>query len=233
MNSNTNYISVLKYLSIINESIDSKIILESYINVAKTNPLLIVENDLYNSFKTSKFTNSTIASNYVFDKIKALNKYNNSDYKNLNESINKFIKEYSIETDNIEIIDSSISNMISESLSDNKNLEILYESISNVVDFMTNEDYNVKSKINKFNEKYKLKSDEISIVKSLSESINKKDLLESLKSETIDLIKNNSDSNIEQIINETIEKINGITFDDNTINESIIDLYELKKELLD
>lgn len=232
MNSNTNYISVLKHLSIINESLDSKIILESYLDIAKSNPLLIVENDLYNCFKTVKFSNTTIASNYLFDKLKTLDKFNSDNYKNLSESIDNFIKQHKIETDNIEIIDSSISNIISESLNKEKNLESLYESISNVVDFITNENYNVKSKIEKFNDKYKLKSDEISIVKSLSESTNKKDLLESLKSETIDLIKNDSNSNIDGIINETIEKINGITFDDNTINESIIDLYELKRELL-
>lgn len=232
MNSNINYISVLKHLSIINESTDSNIILESYLNIAKNNPLLIVENDLYNNFKTVKFSNSIIASNYVFDKLKTLSKFNNSDYKNLSESINNFVKEHKIETNNIEVIDSSISNMISESLNKDKNLELLYESISNVVDYMTNDNYNVKSKIEKFNDKYKLKSDEILIVKSLSESTNKKDLLESLKTETIDLIKNDSNSNINGIINETIEKINGITFDDNTINESIIDIYELKQELL-
>lgn len=228
----TNHINILKKISLITESTDNNTILESYVELAKNDSLLIVENDLYKNLKTYKIQNPIIASNYVLTKIKTLDRFNENDFKKLHESLDKFMTQHQIETSNIDVIDESISNIICESIVVDKNIELLYESISNVVDHITKSN-DVKQKIDKFNEKYKFKGEDISIIKTLSESkTDKKQLLESLKEETINLIKSDNSSNTDSIINETIEKINGITFDDNTINESIIDLYELKENLL-
>ena len=57
-------------------------------------------------------------------------------------------------------------------------------------------------------------------------------LLKNLKTDVIDLINKTNDPSLTNVINETIQKINNTPDDENSLNENVINLYELKKELL-
>ena len=73
----------------------------------------------------------------------------------------------------------------------------------------------------------------MSIVKQVvyCDSKDKKELFESLKSENIKTLESADTNGVEDKINEAIEKINKMTYTEDTINESIFNLYNLKESL--
>lgn len=235
MNINSINLAILNQL---NESANKNIVLQEYINIVKSSPLLLAEQEIYESFKTKHFKNDIIATNYINDKLKSLEQFKSSDLKKLDESLEKLVKKHQLNVDtNINNIDLDIHNVINETINNKKNIDVLYESISNIVDIMTTPnnitENVVKSGINEYNNKFDLSIEDINFVKTLSESNdNKKDLLKNLKTDVIDLINKTNDPSLTNVINETIQKINNTPDDESSLNENVINLYELKKELL-
>lgn len=235
MNINSINLAILNQL---NESANKNIVLQEYINIVKSSPLLLAEQEIYESFKTKHFKNDIIATNYINDKLKSLEQFKSSDLKKLDESLEKLVKKHQLNVDsNINNIDLDIHNVINETINNKKNIDVLYESISNIVDTMTTPnnitENVVKSGINEYNNKFDLSIEDINFVKTLSESNdNKKDLLKNLKTDVIDLINKTNDPSLTNVINETIQKINNTPDDESSLNENVINLYELKKELL-
>lgn len=235
MNINSINLAILNQL---NESANKNIVLQEYINIVKSSPLLLAEQEIYESFKTKHFKNDIIATNYINDKLKSLEQFKSSDLKKLDESLEKLVKKHQLNVDsNVNNIDLDIYNVINETINNKKNIDVLYESISNIVDIMTTPnnitENVVKSGINEYNNKFNLSIEDINFVKTLSESNdNKKDLLKNLKTDVIDLINKTNDPSLTNVINETIQKINNTPDDESSLNENVINLYELKKELL-
>lgn len=238
---NIGYINrlIAEQLSQLNENKTTNSILNEYVILIKNNPILISEQNIFNSFKTKSFKNDIIATNYIKDKLDELKSYSENDLKLVNESLNEFKLKHNLNESNIieNNIDNDINNVINETLNKNKDIDKLYESMSNIVDYMVNNkntENHLKDLIESYNNKFKLTTDDIEIIKQISESKydDKLNLLNNLKNETINLVTNIKDNTTLTIVNEMVDKINSITIDKDTINENIMDLYELKKDLI-
>lgn len=238
---NIGYINrlIVEQLSQLNENKTTNSILNEYVTLIKNNPILIAEQNIFNSFKTKNFKNDIIATNYINDKLSELKSYSQNDLKLVNESLNEFKLKYNLNQSSINNnkIDDDINNVLNETLSINKNIDILYESMSNIVDYMVNNkntEQHLKELIESYNNKFKLSTDDIEIIKQISESKydDKLNLLNNLKNETINLVTNIKDETTQTMVNEMVDKINSIDVNKDTINENIMDLYELKKDLI-
>ena len=238
---NIGYINrlIVEQLSQLNENKTTNSILNEYVTLIKNNPILIAEQNIFNSFKTKNFKNDIIATNYINDKLSELKSYSQNDLKLVNESLNEFKLKYNLNQSSINNnkIDDDINNVLNETLSINKNIDILYESMSNIVDYMVNNkntEQHLKELIESYNNKFKLSTDDIEIIKQISESKydDKLNLLNNLKNETINLVTNIKDDTTQTMVNEMVDKINSIDVNKDTINENIMDLYELKKDLI-
>jgi len=89
--------------------------------------------------------------------------------------------------------------------------------------------------VTKFNERYtSMDENEKELFKTLSTAsyTEKKELFESLKNETIELTNEGDNNGIEDKINEAIDSINKINFDEETANNSIIKLTNYKNYLV-
>ena len=238
---NIGYINrlIVEQLSQLNENKTTNSILNEYVTLIKNNPILIAEQNIFNSFKTKNFKNDIIATNYINNKLSELKSYSQNDLKLVNESLNEFKIKYNLNelSINNDKIDDDINNVINETLNTNKNIDVLYESMSNIVDYMVNNkntEQHLKDLIESYNNKFKLSTDDIEIIKHISESKydDKLNLLNNLKNETINLVTNIKDDTTQTMVNEMVDKINSIDVNKDTINENIMDLYELKKDLI-
>lgn len=224
--------------------------------IIKESPILSKEYIVYKNIENKSITNDYLASNYIGSNISLFDGVKYSDFLNEHAKLDKYNIDIVVDENKLKLYE-SIHNLITETTTKKgiKAVDKIYESFEYVLNFLkTNEiisesiedqseneidgfeELYLINLVEKYNLKYEtLGTKENNILHSLvieSTSENKKTLFESLKSETINKViglKNNTTSDSEVIkINETVSKLEGYIYEDETYLENsikILDLY--------
>jgi vacuolar-type H+-ATPase subunit H len=234
---------------------ESKEILTNFFNIVKDSPILQLEYKIFKNLKNKYIDNDIIATRYIDNNIKLFENYSKEDIINEHNKLNNFINEsdLNIISKNDLQLNESIINLIFEISKKDENIpdiDLIHESFLNILNYVKsnkniteniineNNNYNnniIEIAIDKFNKKYDdvLNENEKNIFKLLINSTKeeKKSLLENLKTEIVSILENIKNDDINYKINESIEKINKMDYNQKTINEDIITLNDLKSNL--
>ena len=235
---------------------ESKISINNFFETIKTSPILRTEFKIFSNIENKHIDNDVTATRYIDNNIRLLEVYTLEEVLEEREKLKMFLKEdfngenYGEKIKLYECID----NLLLESLKVHEDIDVdkLHESFDYVlnhikrpiekrednVDVVNFENINeniIKIAIDKFNNKYKnlLEEDKkflTSLIKS-SES-KKRGLFEEHKNDALFIVEN---TEYEGTINKktmVIEKIRGMNYNKDTVNDDIIKLYELKKGLI-
>lgn len=237
---------------------ESKSLLSEFINVVKTSPILQLEFKVFNNIENKYIDNELIATRYIDNNIKLFEVYTLKEILNERKKLKKFIRENAINKDHPKVkLYEAIDELIRESVSDYDVIDVdkIHEAFTHVLNHIKepkNANNDVSSQelineevleiaVNKFNEKYSILSEEDKqLLKTLVKSNDdeKYKLLEEYKAEVTELFNGLKNENTEKDIEKAIKRINEMNYKPNSkeftekINEDIIGLYELKKEII-
>jgi len=232
---------------------ESKGLTTQFFDIIKNSPILQLEFKVYDNIENKNIENELIATRYIDNNIKLFEIYTNREIDDEYKKLENFL----IEVDKIDLnpektkLYESIDNLIRESLNDYNNINVdnIHESFivvlnhikSNKKQLVENIELNnineniIEIAINKFNEKYdNLNESDKKLLKKLIKSSDdeKQNLLEEYKKDNLIILENIHNDNIKDKILKTIQKIKEISYNPQTINDDIIGLHELKKELI-
>jgi hypothetical protein len=230
---------------------ESKKLTADFIDVVKGSPILQLEFKIFNNLENKNIENDSAATRYIDSNIKLFEVYTISEINKEHEKLQRFLTEnYKLDSEKIKLYD-AIGNLIMESVNDYDSIDIdcIHESFTTVLNHIKspkkqlienheikpiNEDI-IEIAINKFNEKYEtLNEEDKNLLKKLIKSNDnqKQELLEDYKKENLVILERVNKDNIEDKIAKTIKKIREMSYNSKTIDDDIISLHELKKNLL-
>jgi len=230
---------------------ESKKLTTDFFNVIKNSPILQLEFKIFNNLENKNIENDLAATRYIDSNIKLFEVYTTSEINDERKKLNAFLNEESeLDSDKIKLYE-AIDNLIMESINDYDNIDIdcIHESFTTVLNHikspkeqlnetseikLINEDV-IEIAIGKFNEKYEtLNETDKNLLKKLIKSnvIEKQKLLEQFKNENLIILERVNQNSIEDKITKTIQKIREMSYNSKTIDDDIISLHELKKDLL-
>ena len=237
---------------------ESTKISNDFIDLIKQSPILQLEFKAFSNLENKFIENDLTATRYIDTNIKLFETFTINEINEEHKKLEDFLKENGIEK-NVDDIDSnklklyeSIGSLIIESITSSENIDVdnVHNSFNIVLEHIqTPERFplmeniemdNINNEIieiavDKFNKKYEtLDESEKILLKMLTKStdLEKQELLETYKTDVVNLLENADKTNIEDKIGKTVEKINKISYNSNTVNCDIVDLHELKKDLL-
>jgi hypothetical protein len=231
---------------------DSKGLASSFFELIKDSPILQLELKVFESLEKKNIENDLSATRYIDNNIKLFEKFSFDEIKKEHEKLGAFLTKNKLThvSSSKTMLNESIGNLIVQSVChcDEINIDLVHESFEVVLNHVKRpkqqivesivedlDDNVIELAINKFNKKYEsLLEEDKSLLKILIETSieQKKDVLELYKKNGLDILRSIEAEGIENKINESIEKINKISFNPETINEDIINLYELNKALI-
>lgn len=232
--------------------VESKKIAFDFFEVVKSSPILQLEFKIFDNIEGKHIENELLAKEYIDNNVKLFEVYTLEEIEAEHEKLNKFISEDSIPVDNEKInLYNSINSLITESLKLNNdvNVDNIHESFVHVLNHVKtqkksllenidvepiNEDV-IEIAVEKFNEKYKsLDENDSNLLRTLIKSTTKekKKLLETYKTETLTILEGIDKKNVQDNITKAIQKIKEMAYNKKNVDDSIIGLHELKKELL-
>ena len=235
-----------------NENIELKRIISEYIEIIKNSPILTLEFKRYNNIENKYIDNDVLANRYIDNNIKLFEIYTIDEILNERKKIVKFLNNNNILTEGkikkIKLYE-SINNLIINSICDYSEIDVdlIHESLITVLNHLkrpkiVNE--TIKLKLNNdiveiavklFNKKYNLlENDDKKLIKKLinysyEDKIN---LFNDIKTNALNELKNHRSEILNERIDKAIKKINDMNNTTNNINDNIITLYELKKNLV-
>lgn len=232
--------------------IESKKIAFDFFEVIKSSPILQLEFKVFNSIESKHIENELFAKEYVDNNIKLFEVYTLDEIETERAKLNDFIGEdvLPVNDEKIELYN-AINTLITESLkvSDEVDVDSIHESftyvfnhiktpkkalLENVDVELINEDV-IEIAVGKFNEKYSsLDENDRNLLRTLIKSTTKekKVLLETYKSETLSILEGIDKDNVQDNITKAIQKIKEMVYSKKNVDDNIIGLHELKKELL-
>lgn len=231
---------------------ESKKVVFDFFDVIKNSPALQLEFKVYNAIEEQHIENELLASQYIDKAIKLFEIFTIEEIEAEREKLNAFITEDNLPKNDKKVeLYMAIDNLIKESLFDNENVNIdkMHESFVVVLNYvkepkktllenidveLINEDV-LEIATNKFNEKYNgLIEDDKNLLKTLIKSSveEKKNLLETYKSETLAILETIADEKAKDGIAKAIQKIKEMVYNQKDVDDNIIGLHELKKELI-
>lgn len=241
---------------------ESKKIAFSFFDILKNSPILQLEFKVFNNIENKHIDNDIIATRYIDNNIKLFEVYTLAEIENEREKLKIFLTENILpslvkenQSFNLKKIDlyNAIDNLIQESLNDYDKIDVdaIHESFTLVLNHIKeskNTPENILSEnmnlineevieiaVNKFNEKYEsLIEDDKNLLQKLikSNNIEKQELLETYKNETLSILEGLNKVNIKDSITKAIQKIKEMAYKEKNVDDDIISLHELKKELL-
>lgn len=228
---------------------ETKTFVDKFFDTIKKSPILQLEFKVYDSIENKHIDNDLIASRYIDNNIKLFEVYTLNEINNEHNKLKSFITDDSIQDNDKIKLYNSINNLIYESLNDYNNIDVdeIHESFTYILNHikkpknqnkqintnLINEDV-IEIAVEKFNEKYQsLNEDDKNLIKILikSDDNDKEALFESYKIDTLLLLEKHNKEVIKDSILKAIQKINTMKPNVNTINDDIIGLHELKKNL--
>ena len=239
---------------------ESKKIAFDFFDIVKNSPILQLEFKVFNNIENKHIENDLLAKEFIDNNIKVFEVYTHDEIENENNKLKKFLNEnINDEYDNYEFdsnkvnLYNAINLLITESLKigDSVDIDNIHESftlifnhiktpkkslIENVDVEPINEEI-IGIAVNKFNEKYSnLDENDKNLLKTLIKSSNteKEKLLETYKKEIISIIENmdRNDKDVKNFSEKAIIKINEMIYNQETVDNNIIELHEFKKELI-
>lgn len=236
---------------------ESKKLTADFFNAVKSSPILQLELKVFNNMENKHIENDVIATRYIDNNIKLFEIYTIEEIEKERKKLNEFLdnevkltRENAIlNPDKIELYE-AIDTLIIESLNDYDKIDVdnVHESFSIVLNHIRKPKMLVESvdieevneevieiAVDKFNEKYdSLNEDDKNLIKTLikSNDTEKQAILESFKNENLKILENIAKENTKDSIVKAIQKIKEMKYNKNNVEDNIISLYELKKELL-
>jgi hypothetical protein len=229
---------------------ESKKVNTEFSDVLNNSPILQLEYKVFNNLESKHIDNDLAASRYIDNNIKLFEVYTLKEIETEHNKLLKFVNKSIINEKKYNLY-VNIQKLITESLSDYENIDVdvIHESFTYVLNHIKEEKETINNNllnenvinlaISKYNKKYEFltENDKILLKKILKSSIiEKENLFNNLKQENILLLENVNKTDIssstENKISTTISKLNELNFNKNSIDKDIIELYELKKELI-
>jgi hypothetical protein len=236
---------------------ESKKITTRFFDVVKNSPILQLEFKVFNNLETKHIENDIEATRYIDNNIKLFEVYTPSEIEKERERLNEFVGDRFISSlGDVNIAErinlyNAIDCLICESLNDYDKIDVdaMHESFSIILNHIKepkkklvesidtkiiNEDV-IEIAVNKFNEKYdSLNEEDRNLLQKLIKSNDKEklELLEAYKNENLLILEGLNKDSIKDSVTKAIQKIKEMVYDKEKINDDIISLHELKKELL-
>jgi len=232
---------------------ESKKVAFDFFDVVKSSPILQLEFKVFNNIENKHIDSDIIATRYIDNNIKLFEVFTIDEINAERAKLNAFVNENSIPEDNDKVLlYSAIDNLIKESLNDNENIDVdnIHESFTLVLNHIKepkkktlvetaevkhiDEDV-IEIAVNKFNEKYEsLNEDDRNLLKILIKSTDKEKeaLLETYKTESLTILEGITKESAKDAIATSIQKIKEMMYKKDSVEDNIIRLHELKKELL-
>lgn len=220
-----------------------------FLDIVKNSPILQLEFKVFNNIENKHIVNEMLGMRYIDDNIKLFEVYTIEEMEREHEKLKPFINEnVDLDTKKIKLYE-SVWSLIKESLIDKE--EVNVDNIHECFDYVLNhiktkkisdqkqvpENINeevIEIAIDKFNEKYeKMALDEVKLFKRLIESNEneKENLFEEYKNENLSILNELKNENNSEKINKSIQKLNEMVFNVESVDDDIITLHELKKGL--
>lgn len=236
---------------------ESKEIVYDFLEVIENSPILQLEFKVFNNIENKHISEDAVAVRYIDNNIKLFEIYTLDEINNEKNKLRRFINE-DIDVENIDKYElyNSIDILIEQSLVDYNDVDVnlIHEAFTKVINYVKtpktlkenisndneinieniNEDV-IEIAISKFNEKYdSLDESDKNLLQTLIKSKvkEKKEILENYKTENLQILENMNKDGIKENVSNAINKIKNMTYNKNTIDNDIIDLYELKKDLI-
>jgi len=232
--------------------VESKKLAKDFFDMVKNSPILQLEFKVFNNIENKHIENEQAATRYIDNNIKLFEIYTVEEIQEERQKLNGFLNEENILVDNerVELYD-AIDNLIRESLSisDEVDVDKLYEAFATIlthiqkpkktltenVDIDEINENVLEIAVNRFNQRYAgLDDNDRNLVNTLikANSNDKQQLLETYKTETLEILNEIEEESNRENIEKAVKKINEMRFDKDTVDDSIIELHELKKELV-
>lgn len=230
---------------------ESKKLTFDFFNIVKESPILQLEFRVFNNIENKHIENDVMATRYIDNNIKLFEVYTVEEIDREREKLIPFISEEKVSIDNGRTqLYTAIDNLIYESLNDYDKIDV--DKIHESFDFVLNHVKSSKKKIvegveeaineevieiavDKFNEKYDtLNEDEKILFNKLIKSNDKEkeELLETYKNETLTILESLNKDTTKDSVTKAIQKIKEMVYNREKVDDDIISLHELKKELL-
>ncbi len=231
---------------------ESKKVAFNFFDIVKTSPILQLEFKVFNNIDNKHIENDSLATRYIDNNIKLFEVYTIDEINKEHEKLGVFLTEGTIPDDDEKIqLYTAIDNLIRESLSDYDKVDVddIHESFNVVLTHIKEpkkvliENVNVEPideeiieiAVDKFNEKYdSLNEDDKALLKTLIKSNNKEKqaLLETYKTETLQILEGITKEESKDYVAKAIQKIKEMVYNRKDVDDNIIGLHEFKKELL-
>jgi len=238
--------------------VESNELAKDFFDVVKKSPLLQLEFKVFNNIENKHIENEQAATRYIDNNIKLFEIYTNEEIQEEREKLYEFltndvigtINEAEYDLDRIGLYN-AIESLIRESLSYGEDIDVdeIHEAFTVVLNHIQkpkknlvenleldeiNEDV-LEIAVDKFNKKYGgLEENDKNLVNSLikASTQEKQELLETYKSETLEILNEIEDDSTKENVEKAIKKINEMQYNKDTVDDDIIELHELKKELV-
>jgi hypothetical protein len=236
-----------------NEMIEeSKKLTKDFFDIIKNSPILQLEFNVFNCLENKHIENDLAATRYIDNNIKLFEVYTIEEIDKERKKLNPFIADYKypIDGDKMQLY-FAIDNLIKESLSDYDKIDVddIHESFTFVLNHIKEpkkeliENIDVKPineeiieiAVGKFNERYEsLNENDRNLLQKLIKSTDKEkeELLENFKDENLILLQNLNKDSVKENIAKAIQKIKEMKYNKANVDDDIISLHELKKDLL-
>ncbi|MFW6219648.1 MAG: hypothetical protein ACOC33_02265 [bacterium] len=223
-----------------------------FINVIKSSPLLTLEFFIFKNIENKNIINETSALRYIDENINLIKNVTYSDIVKEHEKLRKYYFDKEISDSKLNLYE-SIQNIIVEKVKEIPNIDLLHESIEFVLDQLKtpketlNEsislfdnvkndfdfDFIIEKTVEKFNHKYShLSENEKKLIKVLIEEDESAmvDLLIKTKENIINSLnkeKLNQDEKTVKMIEESINKVNSMEYNNKTFVNDMVKLFDL------
>jgi hypothetical protein len=230
---------------------ESKEITNDFFNVVKNSPILQLEFKVFNNIENKHIENDLIATRYIDNNIKLFEVWTLQEVEKEHNKLKPFLTEDIQVDDNKVQLYIAIGNLIKESLSnyDAVDVDNIHDSFTLVLDHVKSTkqsltesidtdliDENViEIAVDKFNARYESLTDgDKSLLQKLIRYDNdkKSNLLEEYRNEDLKLLESIDKEIINDVKIKAVQKIKEMKFNPETVDDDIIGLHELKKDLL-
>ena len=229
---------------------ESKKVTFDFFNVVKSSPILELEFNVFNNIENKHIESDLAASRYIDSNIKLFEIYTINEIDKEREKLSRFIIDENKPIDDKKVkLYNAIDNLITESLNDYDKVDVdkMHESFEIVLNHIKtpkkkllenvdviNEEI-IEIAVDKFNKKYESLNEEDKnllhvLIKSGVEE--KENLLEEYKNENLAILEGLNKEGIKDSVTKAIQKIKEMMFNPDRVDDDIISLHELKKELL-
>jgi hypothetical protein len=232
---------------------ESKKLTNDFFDVVKSSPILQLEFKVFNNIENKHIDNELVATRYIDNNIKLFEVYTINEIEAEREKLLPFISDYKypIDGDKMQLY-FAIDSLITESLNDYDKIDVdaVHEAftlvlshikapkktlVENVDEVKPVDEHVIEIAVGKFNQKYEaLNEDDKILFQTLitADDSEKQELLENYKSESLTLLEAINKDTVKENIAKAIQKIKEMVYNKANVDDDIISLHELKKDLL-